>query len=371
MKRLNVVPRANYKQTLETQGLSFHSWDNYWSESVAYEFTLAQIETIEAAAEELNAMSMNALRHVLKTKQLGRMGIPSQFHEGIEASFDRGDFSLYARFDFAYDGMNPPKLLELNFDTPTSLLEQAVCSWQWMEDVKPDADQFNSLHERLIEHWRQMPGDGSVHIATLADNEEDWVTGAYLLDTLTQAGREGVQITVEEIGYDHSRKIFVDGAGKDIQTLFKLYPWEWIWKEEFGPHVAGSNTRFVEPMWKSVLSSKAILPILWELYPDHPNLLPAFFESGKLQSFARKPIYSREGANVSLVHLGNVIAEDDGPYGAEGWIEQQLCLLPEFDGHYPVVGAWIVGGQPAGMTIREDTSPITTNMSNFVQHYFI
>ena len=54
------------------------------------------------------------------------------------------------------------------------------------------------------------------------------------------------------------------------------------------------------------LSNKGILPLLWEMFPDHPNLLPAYFEddpeSGKLgDSFARKPLYSREGANVALV----------------------------------------------------------------------
>ncbi len=370
MKRVQIAPRAGYQSRLEEAGLSFHSWDNYWSESVAYEFTLTQVETIEAAAEELHGMAITALKHVIANRQLGRLGIDALYHGAIESSFDRGDFSLYGRFDLRYDGVNPPKLLELNYDTPTSILETAVCGWQWMEDVFPMADQFNSLHEKLIEQWKRLP-QGPIHVATLRGNEEDWVSGAYLVDTLTQAGHTGHHIVIEEIDYDTERKIFMDRSGRDIETVFALYPWEWMFAEAFGPYIAGSRTRFIEPMWKAPLSSKAILPVMWELFPGHPNLLPAYFEAGKLTSFARKPIYSREGANVTLVQDGRVIAADDGPYGAEGYVEQELCLLPEFDGHHPVIGAWIVGDQPAGMTVRESPNPITTNMSNIVQHYFI
>jgi glutathionylspermidine synthase len=44
--------------------------------------------------------------------------------------------------------------------------------------------------------------------------------------------------------------------------------------------------------------------------------------------------------------------------------------LPEFVGRYPVIGAWIVGDEPAGIGIREDDTPITRNTSRFIPHYF-
>jgi glutathionylspermidine synthase len=59
--------------------------------------------------------------------------------------------SLYGRFDLAWSGTGPPKLLEYNADTPTSLVEAAVAQWYWLEQVHPGGDQFNSLHERLVE----------------------------------------------------------------------------------------------------------------------------------------------------------------------------------------------------------------------------
>src|SRR6202035_6105972 len=100
----------------------------------------------------------------------------------------------------------------------------------------------------------------------------------------------------------------------DSDLAFKLYPWEWMLHDEFGARLAGAPTRWIEPPWKALLSNKGILPLLWEMFPDHPNLLPAFFEDDPNAaslggSFVRKPLYSREGANVALVSGGTTIAQ--------------------------------------------------------------
>jgi glutathionylspermidine synthase len=371
MERIPLTPRPDYGPKLEAVGLSFHSWDNYWKEDVCYRFTAAQVDEIEAAAETLHRLCVNAAKVAVAEGRLGQLGIPEPFWNAVATSLFREDFSLYGRFDLAYDGINPPKLLEYNADTPTSLLESAVAQWYWLEECFPEADQFNSLHERLVERWRQFPGHGPVHVASLRDNEEDWVCTTYLMDTLAQAGREARRINLEDIGWDGAQQRFVDGDNAPIAQLFKLYPWEWMMREDFGCHIVGSGTRFVEPLWKSILACKGLLPLLWELNPDHPNLLPAYYTPDKLQAYARKPFYSREGANVALFDQGRLLAQDDGPYGAEGFVYQALAPMPVFDGRYPVIGAWIVGDQAAGMCLREDVSPITTNMSHFVPHYFI
>lgn len=370
MKRLTITPRENFGKKLEEQGLSFHGWDNYWKEDACYHFTAAQIDEIEAAAETLHGMCVAAARHVVAEKRLAQLGVPQFFWPLIEASLERNDFSLYGRFDFAYDGVAPPKMLEYNADTPTSLLESAVAQWYWLQDCYPRADQFNSLHERLVDRWSELPGTEPIYLASLRDNEEDWVCTTYLMDTVAQSGRDAKFIHIEDLGWDSTKGQFVDLDGNPIRNVFKLYPWEWMMREDFGKNVAGSQIQFIEPIWKSLLSCKGLLPVLWELYPDHPNLLPAYFEPGRLEAYARKPLYSREGANVELVADGQTIARDGGPYGGEGYVYQALAELREFDGKYPIIGAWIVGDQPAGMCIREDVSRITTNMSNFVPHYF-
>ena len=116
-----------------------------------------------------------------------------------------------------------------------------------------------------------------------------------------------------------------------------------------------------------------ILLLLWQMFRGHPNLLPAFFEDDPNAaslgaSFVRKPLYSREGANVALIREGVTLVAQEGPYGAEGFIRQALAPLPNFSNRYPVIGSWLVDHTPCGLSIREDENPITGNTSRFLPH---
>lgn len=372
MQRIPSRVRPAHGKKLEAIGLSFWQWDNYWKEEVCYCFTAAQVDLIEAATEELHRLCVQAVSYAIEHNRLDKLQIPRPFHAAIKTSFEQNDFSLYGRFDLAYDGINPPKMLEYNADTPTSILESAVAQWYWMEEVFGENDQFNSLHERLVDRWKTLVDEPVIHFASIADNEEDWVAITYLMETALQAGKQVVHIEVEQIGWDAQHNIFVDTQGAPIKCLFKLYPWEWMMREDFGVYIAQSKTRFVEPMWKSVLSCKGILPLLWEMFPNHPNLLEAHFDAPHgLKAYAKKPLFSREGANIELHQDATMLHHNNGgPYGVEGHVYQALVNLPCFDGMYPVIGSWVVGGEASGMCIREDISPITTNMSYFVPHVF-
>jgi len=146
-----------------------------------------------------------------------------------------------------------------------------------------------------------------------------------------------------------------------------------MFQDTFGAKLAKAPTRWIEPPWKAILSNKGILPLLWEMHPYHPNLLPAYFEDDPNAamlgtSFVRKPLYSREGANVALVSAGTTLVEQQGPYGAEGFIRQALAPLPNFSEQYPVLGSWLVDHTPCGLSIREDENPITGNTSRCLPH---
>lgn len=197
------------------------------------------------------------------------------------------------------------------------------------------------------------------------------MTVLYLRDTCEQAGVQTAAVHIEDIGWDSERKCFVDLDARKIERAFKLYPWEWMWHEEFGAHLSADKVQFIEPTWKMLLSNKGLLPVLWELFPEHPNLLPAYETQTQLGgNFIRKPRLSREGSNVSLVERGLVVEETSGDYGAEGFIYQSLATMPEFDGNLPVFGVWVVDHEAAGLGIREDTRRITGNLSRFVPHFF-
>jgi glutathionylspermidine synthase len=307
--------------------------------------------------------------------------IPVAYWNWIAASFKRGDASLYGRFDLSYDGKGPAKLLEYNADTPTAVFETAVFQWRWLEDcrqrniIPKDSDQYNSLHERLIQGWQDIGKGRRLYFVGLTDNAEDLGTLSYLEDCARQAGLATTMMAIDAVGRN-PRGEFVDGGDVAIELMFKLYPWEWMMREAFGASLPGARTQFVEPPWKAILSNKGILPLLWAMFPRHPNLLPAFFdddpkvaELGK--SYVRKPLYSREGANVEMIVGGRELDKDEGPYGAEGFVRQAVATLPQFGGAYAVLGSWFAGGAPCGLSIREDLSPITKNSSRFVPHAIV
>jgi glutathionylspermidine synthase len=166
---------------------------------------------------------------------------------------------------------------------------------------------------------------------------------------------------------------FVDPDDAPIDIAFKLYPWEWMFHEQFGGSLERASTRWIEPPWKAILSSKAILPLLWDMFPGHQNLLPAYFADDPNRaalgdSYVLKPLHSREGANVKIVIKGSVVDAEGGPYDNEPMILQAVAPLPEFDGNYAVLGSWIAAGTPAGLSVREDAGPITKNTSRFMPH---
>jgi glutathionylspermidine synthase len=375
VRREKLVPRIDWPRKVEELGFHFHTFDGevYWDERACYRFSAAEIDKLEAATAELHARALDAVRRVVEARDYGRFAIPEPFHALIERSWQDGDKSLYGRMDLSWKGEGEPKLLEYNADTPTALLEASVIQWYWLQDFNPRYDQFNSIHEKLIGRWKEMRGqlaaDARVYFTADPDSPEDQGTLDYLRDTAIQAGLEAIAIAIGDIGWDGAR--FVDLEGRNIGSLFKLYPWEWMVREEFGQHLLKGTVRVIEPPWKMLVSNKAILPVLWEMFPDHPNLLAASFEPGRFQTdFVKKPLYSREGANVSITSRGRTV-EAPGEYGAEGFIWQAYHELPAFEGNYTVIGSWVVGDEPAGIGIREDASPITRNTSRFVPHYFV
>lgn len=115
--------------------------------------------------------------------------------------------------------------------------------------------------------------------------------------------------------------------------------------------------------------------MLWEMFPNHPNLLPAYFYDGKapdsLSRYVIKPLFSREGANIRIVENGKDIAVADGPYGEEGFIVQDFHPLPKFGDSYTLIGSWLVNDQSAGICIREDRELITQDLSRFYPHIIL
>jgi glutathionylspermidine synthase len=377
MRRITTEPRADWQAAVEDLGLLWHSDTDgpYWDESACYEFSLAQIETLEDASEAVHALYVQAGQRIAQDEiLLAACGIPQSYHAVIRKAWAQQPPALdFGRFDFAWDGTGAPKLLEYNCDTPTSLLETSIIQWSWKEAVFPDLDQFNSLHEQLIARWQLLAPalqGRRVWFTHFGDEvHEDTMTTTYMRDLAQQAGLETHGLLIDQIGIDKRGRI-VDQDDGLITALFKLYPWEWMAAEDFGKQILPKfhETVWLEPVWKMMWSNKAVLAILWEMFPDHPNLLGATLDPRAIGGpYVSKPILSREGANIEIVVDGQIVASSTGQYSTDRLVYQELYPLKDFGRGYPVLGSWIVGGKAAGLGIRED-GLITGNRARFVPH---
>lgn len=378
MERRTIAPRSGWVKKVEELGLIYHHTSDkvYWNESAYYVFNAREIDTLEAATNELQRMCLEAGQHIIDKRRYLELGIPAAAVPMIEWSWNAEPPAIYGRFDLAYDGAGPPKMLEYNADTPTGLLEASVVQWYWMKEQLPQADQFNSIHERLVAKWKELRNylTGTPLYFTHVEEQmgEDLMTCTYLRDTANEAGLATAGLLISDLGWDTNRKIFVDQADAPVTSIFKLYPWEWLMHEQFAPQMMATYTQmqWIEPIWKLLFANKGILAILWELFPGHPNLLKAHLhEPEGMREFVKKPLFSREGANVTRVTKAGELSTG-GDYGEEGFVYQALAPIPNCGGNYPVLGSWVVDGEAAGMGIRESDGPITDNLSRFVPHVF-
>ncbi|WP_415182180.1 glutathionylspermidine synthase family protein [Phaeovulum sp.] len=405
MQKIILPERPDWRAQAEEFGFTFADMhgEPYWDETSAYQFTLREIEEdIEDPSTELHGMCREAAAAVIASQELmTRLGIPAQHQDLVAESWQRGDPEIYGRFDLAYDGNGPAKMLEYNADTPTSLYESASFQWSWLEGqlaagvLRPGDDQFNGIHEALVERFRALFEPGTdLHFTAAGGNPEDYATVECMGWAAREAGLGAHYSDLDKIALSDGGQ-FLDADDRTIGILFKLYPWEDLLRDDYARHLAGAGCLMLEPAWKAVLSNKGLLPVLWQMFEGHPNLLPAFFEADVAEalagrgaaaphiaaSFARaspaldlghvtKPLFSREGASVTITEQGQVSeASPNTDYAAHPRIVQAYAPLPVFDGFRPVVGAWIVGEACAGIGLREDRGRITQDLSRFKPHF--
>lgn len=377
INKVNLDP--NWKNRLESIGYGYHSDGNipYWIDNYHYVISNQEADHVYEATQAVWQLCLQAVDHIITHKKYEHFHIPKFMIHHIEKTWEEESPSIYGRFDFAYDEKNASiKLLEFNADTPTSLFECGIVKWHWKNHYYGnEVDQYNSIHEQLIASWAAikpyLKGE-TLYFSCAKETLEDLSNVEYLRDTAIQAGINTQLIYIDDIGWDGRQ--FVDLEGNPIVSIFKLYPWEWMVHEEFATNIINdiNNAQWIEPSWKMLLSNKAILPILWELFPNHPNLLECYFDDPKsMQHYVKKPLLSREGANIEMYYNDELIHHTEGEYGEEGFIYQELATLHKEETGFSIIGSWIIGEEPCGLTFRESDMPITTDKSRFIPHIIL
>jgi glutathionylspermidine synthase len=375
MKRQDNLSRIS-KSRLEEEGFIYHTVDgDYWNDKSFYVFTELQAQILKQASEELHLLCKEAVDYVVRSGDYQSYGLTPEAFELASKSWLNQEPHLYGRFDFAWDGTGAPKLLEYNADTPTALLEAGKVQQAWLNLTQPAGFKvFSEIPSLLTERFSQIiPAQKNLFLSCMKQTIEDEGNVLFMLERALLAGLEAQFVYIEDLSWNPEINYFCTSSGTPVDYLFKLYPWEWMVRDEFSSCLPHSQTRFLEPAWKQLLSNKALLAVLWKLFPGHPNLLPASFDPKDLSSsrVVTKPILGREGANVKITDGSDLICATNGAYKDVPVVYQEYYPIPNINGYYATLGLWMIGDQCAGLGVREDVSIVTKNTSLFVPHIVV
>lgn len=413
MRVHKVNPRKDFNKFIEEEVGYFHYDtinENYIESNYIAEISEDQADFLDAAAVEVYDMCLSAVDKIVKENRFAEFGVGALQAKHITASWNRPsswpdgstrDPQIYARIDFAWDGKDSLKFYEINADTPSTVYECAVVQKIIAEDLKArgeisqDMSQFNLLQEKTVErlsHIFNMASEkitDELHFTTPTEGRSYVLTTRYLEALAQDAGWYTKFVDIDHIGAEENSKHpdygnLYDADDIKIQALYKFMPWEHLYESDYAKHIARDEIMFLEPAWTALLSNKMMSVVLWEMYPDHPYLLPTYQTPDSFDgNYVEKPIFGRMGSDIKVIQ-DNVVVEENynltsdpdetkGDYSDYKKIYQKIHPLPEISelpGWRFQTGVWVVGDKEvAGMEIRIDKGLISgSDNAKFLPH---
>ncbi len=364
-------------------------------------------EELRRATNELHALFMHATEYVLRDETLlAKFGFPPVLWPRIRQSWDnRRNQMITGRFDFTLSERGL-KVYEYNCDSASCHMDAGKVQGRWAEHFgcSVGRDPGAVLSRELVEAWqhsdvarRREPGE-VLHIMIDREDLEEIYHGLYMKEALDAAGIPAVLLHGMSAVSRNAGGEPVDGDGVPIRWVWKTWAWETALDQlrveiearasagdrqpSMLPHGAvDERPRLVdvllrphvmvyEPLWTLIPSNKAILPVLWEMFPNHPYLLNSSFElTDEITAggFVEKPIVGRRGDNVALYDVNhNVIERTSGSFENRARMYQELFPLPRVGGDCVQVCTFSAGGTYGGACVRLDPSLVVTADSDIV-----
>ncbi|MCD7062789.1 bifunctional glutathionylspermidine amidase/synthase [Klebsiella quasipneumoniae subsp. quasipneumoniae] len=352
----------------------------------------AEQELIKAT-NELHLMYLHATDKVMKDDNLlALFDIPKILWPRLRLSWQRRRHHMITgRMDFCMDERGL-KVYEYNADSASCHTEGGLILEQWLKQgyYGTGHNPAEGLLDELAGAWKHSRARPFVHIMQDKDLEENY-HAKFIQRSLTQAGFESkILFGLDELRWDAAGQL-IDADGRLVNCVWKTWAWETaieqvreVSADEYAavpirtghPHnevrlidvLLRPEVLVFEPLWTVIPGNKAILPVLWSLFPHHRYLLDTDFvvndELAKT-GYAVKPISGRCGNNIDLIGpQDEVLDKTSGQFVDRKNIYQQLWCLPKVDGKYIQVCTFTVGGNYGGTCLRGDSSLVVKKESD-------
>ena len=378
------------KEFLESVDFSWHTHPNnesFLKDEIVI-ITEAEANAYYEAANTLYDMFVEAGEYVIENDLFHELNIPFNLIEIIKESWESDvHWHLYGRFDFAggIDG-KPIKLLEFNADTPTSVIESSIAQWALLKYNNLDNEkQFNNIYNTIRENFQRLVTleedvskfeeyyDGwKILFSCVKGTQEDEDTTRYLQSIAQEAGFNTEFCYVDEVEFDAEEGIFYHD--EQYEFWFKLLPWEDIAVEEgelatlLTEIIQNKKAIILNPAYTLMFQSKAIMKIMWDLFPNHPLLLKTSFEPLE-GAYVEKKAFGREGENVTIYDAdGSIIDKKEGQYDNYTSIYQEMATLNRDEqGNYYQAGVFF-SYEGCGLGFRTASRAILEDGASFAGH---
>ncbi|SEQ66155.1 bifunctional glutathionylspermidine amidase/synthase [Basfia succiniciproducens] len=358
-------------------------------------FTISETAKHELirATNELHLMYLHATNKVLNDDNLLKyFNIPKLLWPRLRLSWENRRYqTVSGRLDFCLDERGL-KVYEYNADSASCHAEAGAILGRWAKVAGLDNGEDPGAHLRnaLADCWKHRDNTPLVHIMQDNDSEEDYHS-MFMQSALLQAGcRTKIIHGTEGLHWDKRGRL-LDDEDNQILSVWKTWAWETMLEQlredatgrEVAPPIRTGypedKVRLIdvllrpevlvyEPLWTAIPSNKAILPVLWSLFPNHRYLLESGFELTQnliKNGYAKKPIAGRRGDNVTLfAEQHSRLDVTHGRFGKQEHIYQQLWCLPKVEEQYVQICTFTVGGHYGGSCLRSDPSRIIVGDSD-------
>lgn len=345
------------------------------------------------ASNELHLMYMHATEKVLKDDNLLKnFNVPEILWPRLRLSWQNRRYQMISgRLDFCMDERGL-KVYEYNADSASCHTETGLILQKWATQggLNTGSNPGDGLLDALIDCWKHSDASAFVHIMQDKDAEEDY-HARFMQEALKRAGfNSKILCGLDELHWDQFGRL-IDADHREVRCVWKTWAWETVLEQlreqnekqiialPINTGQPDNQVRLIdvllrpevlvfEPLWTVITSSKAILPVLWSMFPQHRYLLDSSYKLSEQlvqEGYAVKPIAGRCGHNIELVnHNRQVLDTTQGQFAQQKNIYQQLWCLPKVDGQYVQVCTFTVGSHYGGACLRSDDSMVIKGESD-------
>ena len=347
-----------------------------WREDTVLVLSAADKEAFYAATEAVSQAIYAAIGAAINNLGvMNALGFTPPLITAMQRSWAHGQRNLAMCFEWSMvNGV--PKLLEVNASGLHGLVLAGRVQREWLKTKGiTGATQWNALEDAMS---NALGGLGVNHLtfSTLGDDQA-MINEVNELMRLAPSNIETGHTPLEAITHRTQTRGFHNAEGGLMEGLFLQAPMSELIETEYGEHLMAEDlaTRVFEPLWTLLIDHKGFLAYLYRENPKLPYLLATYLDTDTEgcaslgDTFAWKPFWGEDGANVEFHKEGQLVLRQEDPLAESqnAGVRQAYAPLPEFNGEHPLVGTWVIGGQPAGLSVRCG-GPITDYYAPVVPH---